>query len=229
MPKTPFIVIEALDAGGSQTQTGLLADKLTSVNYTVTKLHFPQEDRATGRLIYEKFLLYKNKYPFSRREQALLYIQDFFSRADDIAGVLRVGRKNIVLSDRFCTSTMAYQTVGLTGRARTAMLKWISWLCYEGTPALPKPDLVLFIDTPVEVSLKRLKDKKKDYFETKEKLTAIRNSYLRLAKQHKWHSVPSITPAGHERTREEIHEDIWKGLQGIISPPAGGGVRGGGS
>ena len=74
----PFIVIETLDAGGSQTQTDRLARRLEKEGYQPHQYHFPQEDRATGRLIYDKFLLPKKR--FSKREQALLYIQDFFSK-----------------------------------------------------------------------------------------------------------------------------------------------------
>ncbi len=205
---TPFIVIEALDAGGSQTQTDLLAGRLKQAKKQVLQLHFPQEDRATGRIIYDKFLLYKNKRPFSPREQALLYIQDFFSRKEDIMTALERGQ--VVVSDRFCTSTVAYQTMGLTGSAWQKMYDWIWWLCFEGQPALPQPAAVIFLDTPVAVSLTRLKGKKKDYFESKEKLTRIRNGYLKVAKKQRWQVVLSVAADGRERTREEVHEEIWQ-------------------
>lgn len=200
--------MEALDAGGSQTQTDLLVGRLKKEGHETHQYHFPQEDRATGRLIYDKFLLYKNKFPFSKREQALLYIQDFFSKQEEL-----LNKKGIIVSDRFATSTMAYQTIGLTGTTRKAMIDWITWLCYKGTPALPKPDIILFLDTPVEISLKRLAKKKKDFFETKEKLTAIRNSYLKLAKEQKWKIFQSIDSKGNQRTREELHEEIWRVVQ----------------
>lgn len=212
--KPPFIVIEALDAGGSQTQTDLLAKRLKKEKYNVLKLHFPQEDRDTGRLVYGKFLHQKNKTPFSKREQALLYIQDFYSRNEDIAAVLKQKRgRHAVLSDRYCTSTLAYQTIGLTGKARQSMLDWLLWLCWEGQPALHRPDAVVFLDTPVEVSLKRLNGKKEDYFENKQKLTAIRNSYLKLAQEHKWHVINSMDDSGNERTRPNLHREIWDLLE----------------
>ncbi|MEK7499540.1 MAG: hypothetical protein AAB649_02950 [Patescibacteria group bacterium] len=222
--KQPFIVLEALDAGGSQTQTDLLCARLKKEGYIPHQYHFPQEDRATGRIIYDKFLLNKNKFPFSRREQALLYIQDFYSKNEELWSVISLprmrgsqtagkqtgGGREVVVSDRFATSTMAYQTIGLTGKARKDMLTWITWLCYKGTPALPKPDIVLFLDTPVEISLKRLASKKKDFFETKEKLTAIRNSYVKLAKEQKWAVFQSVDKDGNQRTREDLHEEIWR-------------------
>lgn len=211
----PFIVIEALDAGGSQTQTNLLAERLKADKYDILQLHFPQEDRATGRLIYDKFLLSKNKGKFSRREQALIYLQDFYARYEDIVRARAVSNKrSIVLSDRFCTSTFAYQTIGLTGKKRQAMLNWLLWLAWENTPALPKPDAVIFLDTPVAVSLQRLKDKPKDYFETKTKLTAIRNSYLKISHEQKWHVINSVDEAGIERSRQDLHEAVWQ----VVTP-----------
>ena len=207
----PFIVLEALDAGGSQTQTDLLVGRLQQEGYTTHQYHFPQEDRATGRVVYDKFLLYKNKFPFSKREQALLYILDFFSKQEEFIEILaRKSKKEILVSDRYTTSTMAYQTIGLTGDARKKMLTWIMWLCHKGTPALPVPDMVIFLDTPVEVSLKRLAKKKKDFFETKSKLTAIRNSYLKIAKEQKWMVFQSMDEAGNQKTREALHEEIWE-------------------
>lgn len=231
----PFIVLEALDAGGSQTQTDLLGKRLKKEKYKVHQYHFPQEDRATGRIIYDKFLLYKNKFPFTKREQALLYIQDFYSKNEELWGIISpphmrgslpagqagargsVGQGRVLLSDRFATSTMAYQTIGLPPKERKQMLNWITWLCYKGTPALPKPDIVLFLDTPVEISLKRLKGKKKDFFETKDKLTAIRDSYLKLAKEQRWKIFQSVDKQGNQRTREALHAEIWGVVQKVLT------------
>ncbi len=216
MPKNPFIVIEALDAGGSQTQTNLLGVRLKKEGYDVLQLHFPQEDRATGRLIYDKFLLSKNRPKLSRREQALLYIQDFYSRVEDIERTRAARGKNVVLSDRFYGSTLAYQMLNLSGKQRAAMQEWLLWLIAEKTPALPKPDLVIFLDTPVDVSLQRLKDKKKDFFETRQKLIDIRRSYLMVAKDQGWHVINSVDAKKNQRTREDLHQEIWNVVLSLL-------------
>lgn len=216
MPKkAPFIVIEALDAGGSQTQTDLLSAHLKKDSYTIHQYHFPQEDTATGRLIYDKFLLHQNKQPFSRREQALLFIQDFFSKADEMHSIIAQGGKHAIVSDRFCTSTMAYQTVGKSGQERKKMLNWIKWLCWQGKPVLPKPDMVIMLDTPVAVSLERLKGKKLDFHENKEKLTAFRRSYMMLAKDQKWVVINSMD-GKRQRTREEIHDEVFSNVSHLL-------------
>lgn len=218
MSQNPFIVIEALDAGGSQTQTDLLAGRLQKRGIEVLPLHFPQEDRSTGRLIYGKFLLDNNRRRFTRREQALLYIQDFYSQADNIREFLKGDGLRAAVSDRFCTSTFVYQTIGLTGAARKRQLDWLDWLCFKGQPQLPKPDTVIFIDTPVEVSLKRLKNKPKDFFETKAKLSATRRSYLDIARRQKWIVINGVDATGAERTRAELHEEIWQKLNKFQAP-----------
>ncbi len=217
MPSNPFIVIEALDAGGSQTQTNFLGRRLKKEGYLPHQYHFPQEDRATGRLIYDKFLLKHNRRPFSRREQALLFIQDFFSRAEDMGDIITRGqKKEIVVSDRYCTSTMAYQTVGLSGAERRRMLDWITWLCWRDEPTLPCPSLVIFLDTPVDISLKHLENKKKDYHENKEKLTAFRNSYIRLAQEQKWVIINSLNGQGEQRSKQDIHNEVWRYVERVV-------------
>jgi len=138
------------------------------------------------------------------------YITDFFSRSEDIQDVLE-GRvsHDVVVTDRYCMSTMAYQTIGLTGKRRKKMLDWIMWLCYEGKPRLHKPDLIIFLDTPLEVSLKRLKGKPRDMHEKREKLAAFSTSYSRVAKEQGWQVVSNVDEAGKERSKQDIHQDIW--------------------
>lgn len=211
-----FIVIEALDAGGSQTQTNRLAQRLIEGRYQVMQLHFPEEDRPTGRFVYEKFLLAHNQPQFTRREQALIYIQDFYSQSDAIQDHLSKSPQAIVVSDRFYTSTLAYQTICLTGRRRAAMLAWIKYLTEEGTYHLPRPDLVVFLDTPVDISLHHLKSKTKDFFENRQKLTALRNSYLRQANEEKWLIINSVNDQGVQRSIEDIHDEIWSRITNLI-------------
>lgn len=211
-----LIVIEAIDAGGSQTQTDRLQARLTQAGYRVHQFHFPQEDRATGRLVYDKFLLTKNKLKFSRREQALLYLQDFFSRAEDLWALQKKAGKHVILLDRYYTSTLAYQTSNLVGSARRKLVKAINWLAVEATPALPKPDLTILIDTPVAISLQRLAGRKKDYFENRAKLTAIRNSYLKLAREQRWVIVSGVDKQGHQRTRDDIEHEIWQKVSRLL-------------
>lgn len=214
----PFIVLEAIDAGGSQSQTDLLVKKLKQKKYRPLKLHFPQEDRATGQLIYKKFLWNNNRYQLSRREQSLLYIEDFFSRIEDMQHVISSqNKKNLLVSDRFVTSTMVYQTIGLSSQRRQRILAWIEQLCWKGQPALPKPNLVILLDTPAHISLGHLRGRKKDYFESRRKLMMLRRSYVRLAREQGWIIIKSVNQSGTQRSKQDIHAEVWDHVQKLLS------------
>lgn len=212
----PFIVIEALDAGGSQTQTDRLAKKLQKERYRVHQYHFPQEDTTSGRLVYDKYLFSQNKYEFTKREQALLYIQDFFSRVDEMRAIQAKQGKRVIISDRYYTSTLAYQTAGLTGARRQRTLEWIRDICLKEQPKLLKPDLVILLDTPVNIALKHLANKKKDFHENSQKLTSFRNSYLRLASDERWTIINSVNEGGAQRSIQDIHQEIWQQVSKLV-------------
>ncbi|MEX0650349.1 MAG: dTMP kinase [Candidatus Andersenbacteria bacterium] len=208
----PFFVIESLDAGGGSTQLDLLVQRLKKTHYNPHEYHFPQEDSPTGQLIYEKYLHDKHRHPLSRREQALLYIQDFYSRLEEMSAIVEKGKKrDVIISDRYCTSTMAYQTIGLNGKQREEMLKWIKWLCWEGHPSLLVPTAVILLDIPVDLAMHRLEKagRKKDIFEQRDKLTMTRRSYAKFAREENWLIVNNVDQQGRERTRQDIHEEVW--------------------
>lgn len=218
MPKRkqrPFIVIEALDAGGSQTQTNALVKHLKREGYKPLQLHFPQEDRPTGQFIYGKFLDVHNEFELSRREQALIYIQDFFSRKADIEKALAGPKKSLVVSDRFYTSTMAYQSAGLSNLKRDAMLEWIRNLVELSEPSLPKPTRVIFLDTAPGVSLHHLRNQPKNYHEKLSKLIMFRKSYLTLAREQKWVIVNSMEK-GTQRPIKDIHNEVWRHVKKLL-------------
>lgn len=212
MMSNPLIVLEAINAAGKTTQFNLLLKRLKKTGYKPYSLHFHQRDKATGQVIENKFLHDKTSN-FSRREQALLYIQDFFAAVEDIYVMLKKKGKHIVVLDRFYTSTMAYQTIGLSGERRKKTLNWIRDLCLKGEPALPKPSLVIFLDTPVLISLQHLDKTKKDYFENKQRLIDLRKSYLKLASEQEWVVIDGVDEGGEQRSIKDIHEEIWQYVQ----------------
>lgn len=214
----PFIVIEAINAAGKTTQFNLLNQALKKAGCKVYQYHFHQRDQATGQLIEHKFLHSEaSQARFTRREQALLYIQDFYTRSAEINDLrTKDTGRNVILSDRFYTSTLAYQTIGLTGRRRQVMIQWIKWLCEQGSPKLPKPDLVILLDTTVDIAVQHLTKTKKDYFEHRQRLTNLRRSYLRLAKEDKWVVVNSVNDKGQQRSISDIHAEIWRHVHSLL-------------
>jgi len=212
----PFIVIESINGAGGSTQANQLVARLKREGYKPLSLHFHQREKGTGQLIQKKFLDTHNQPAFSRREQALLYIQDFFSAKETIEKALAASPKSAVVSDRFYGSTMAYQTLGLPGKERRQVLDWIIWLTQKGAIRLPKPNLVILLDTPPTVSANRLKGQKKDFFENLKKLKAVRDNYLKVAREQKWVVVRSSDKEANQRPIQEIHEEIWQHVTPLL-------------
>ena len=213
----PFIVLEAINGAGKTTQFNLLNAALEKAGYAPHSYHFHQRDRATGQVIEYKFHHDKmGRQSFTQREQALLYIQDFYSRAEDFVALRQATGEHIIIADRFYTSTLAYQTIGLSGEKRRKMIAWIKWLCEQGEPRLLKPDLVILLDTPVHISAKHLIGTKRDFFEQEKNLAAIRRSYLRLAEEEGWIVINSADERGRQRLVEDIHQEIWQHVTKLL-------------
>ena len=60
----------------------------------------------------------------------------------------------LVIADRYTTSNAVHQASKLPPEERTVFLNWLFELEY-GKLGLPKPDLVLYLDMPTEITEKR--------------------------------------------------------------------------
>src|SRR5688572_13295256 len=102
MKQNPFIVLEAINGAGKTTQFNLLKSALKKAGYTPHAYHFHQRDRATGQVIEHKFHHDKaGGKSFTQREQALLYIQDFYSQAEVFNRLRTLSGKHVIVADRF--------------------------------------------------------------------------------------------------------------------------------
>ena len=86
---------------------------------------------------------------------------------------------------------------------------------------LPEPDLVLWMDMPVEQAGKNLRSReaethtKGDIHEVDpDYLAACRDSALQAARLLGWQVIPCVTGDGRLRTVEEIHREVWS----LVSP-----------
>ncbi|RUM29043.1 MAG: dTMP kinase [Aquifex sp.] len=109
----------------------------------------------------------------------------------------------IVILDRFTLSTLAYQ-----GYGKGIDLEVINEFNRFATRGI-EPDLIVLIDVPVEVAIKRLKNRNR--FEGKEFLERVRRGFLEIAKDKK--NVVIIDGTKEENT---VFEDVLKRLSGIF-------------
>lgn len=165
-----LIVLEGLDGAGKSTQVKKLKSYLESVCGSLDYIHFPRYDSAVyggliGKFLRGGFGSIENVHP---QLVALLFAEDRHAAADQIRQTLSKGGS--VLLDRYVYSNIAYQCAKLESDAEAEELrKWIVDTEY-GEFKLPRPDLNIFLDVPIEfvetsLSSQRIGDDHREYLQ----------------------------------------------------------------
>jgi len=135
-----LIVIEGTDGSGKSTQLELLKKSLQDQSYGVMVSEW-----KTSRLIADVIDDAKDRNLLNATTYSLLYAADFADRLENqIIPALKSGF--IVLLDRYYYTALARDVV------RGQNIDWVKNL-YDYAP---EPDLVFYLDMPVDVLLKRI-------------------------------------------------------------------------
>lgn len=150
-----FIVFEGGEGAGKSTQIAQLAQHLLGEGRSVVVTREPGATEIGARI--RKMVLDTHTTAsgpvgasaLAPRAEALLYAAD---RAHHVSTVVRpaLRRGEIVISDRYVDSSLAYQ-----GAGRTLPVDEISWLSAWATGGL-KPDLVVLLDIDPQTGLARV-------------------------------------------------------------------------
>lgn len=141
-----FITFEGTEGSGKSLQARRLAARLQNRGLSVVLTHEPGGTPLGDEVRH--LLLNREELDIAGRTEALLMNA---SRAQLVEHVIRpaLQRGEIVVSDRFADSTLAYQGAG-RGLDRDALASVISF----ATAGL-QPDMTMLLDVPVEVGLAR--------------------------------------------------------------------------
>jgi dTMP kinase len=147
-----FIVFEGGEGSGKSTQVERLAATLRAEGRDVVVTREPGATQVGVRirgLLLEPAAGVSGAVTLAPRAEALLYAAD---RAHHVASVVRpaLAEGNIVISDRYIDSSLAYQ-----GAGRTLPVEDVSWLSAWATGGL-QPDLVVLLDIDPAVGLARI-------------------------------------------------------------------------
>ncbi len=135
-----LVVIEGTDGSGKSTQLELLKRSLQAQSYGVMVSEW-----KTSRLIANVIDDAKERNLLNATTYSLLYAADFVDRLENqIIPALQSGF--IVLLDRYYYTALARDVV------RGQNIEWVKNL-YE---CAPEPDLIFYLDMPVDVLLKRI-------------------------------------------------------------------------
>jgi dTMP kinase len=145
MGKGFFITLEGVEGSGKTTQTALVADALRLAGHRVTVTREPGGTRA-GEAIRAIFL--DPAVSLHAAAELLLVLAD---RAQHVREKLKpaLAAGEIVLSDRYSDSTVAYQGYGRGLDLK--LLEELNRLASDGT----RPDLTIVLDLDVETGLER--------------------------------------------------------------------------
>ena len=151
MGKGKVIVLEGLDGCGKSTQLDLALEYLKGNNVTCRSVSFPNYESLSGKLV-KQYLT--GEIPCGGRNGAYaastIYAADrYISYMTDWKDFYESG--GIILAGRYTTSNAIYQLTKLPPEEHEYYLNWLCDFEY-GKLGLPEPDLVIYLDMPVEVS-----------------------------------------------------------------------------
>tara|TARA_A100001037_G_C15147253_1_gene636946 strand:- start:3629 stop:4231 length:603 start_codon:yes stop_codon:yes gene_type:complete len=197
-----FIVFEGIDGSGKSTQVDLLAQNLESNNKEHSIVREPG-GTSIGELIRTELKNSPNLEPLT---QLLLFSA---CRSELLAKIIipKINHEQIVICDRYIYSTIAYQ-----GYAQGLNLSLINTVINLSTQDL-EPDLVIFIDTPVEIAKERRKETSSDYYDSKNAdfHERIRTGYLSMA-----HSSSKWVTIDGSQNAQQISNIIWEKIKPLI-------------
>lgn len=219
-----LFVIDGSDASGKETQSTMAVAALQAFGQATSYFDFPQYKTSDGgRLVGEclagKWGDFVNLDPHIA---SFPYAWDRREARDAIRGALALGA---VICNRYVPSNLAHQGAKYTHwqssefggekithfSATMKQIEYIQWLEnleYQQLQ-LPKPDRVIYLYVPLEVSRALMADKAKDQHERNEQyLQHVISLYSRLARERDDWFIVNCAPNNVMRTRTDIHEEV---------------------
>ena len=210
-----LIVFEGTDGSGKSTQFELLAKRLEAEQIGFQRLRFPQYEEPSSALIR----MYLGGAFGDDPEAVNAYAASTFYAVDRYASYQRVWKDyyqggGLVVSDRYTTSNAVHQGSKVPEGERAEFFRWPYDLEYDRM-GLPRPDLVVLLDMPVELSEQLMRKREQstgthaDIHERNEDyLKKCRDVALHAAKYYGWRTV-SCAKDGAIRGVEDIHEEVY--------------------
>ncbi|MDO7976687.1 thymidylate kinase [Oceanotoga sp. DSM 15011] len=214
--KGKLIVIESgSDSSGKATQTKLLFDKLKDFDFNCMKVEYPNYDSNSSALVK----MYLNGEFGENPNDVDPYTSSTFFAVDRYASFKKEWEsfyvnRGLVLADRYTTSNMVHQGSKYDNLdEKNLFLNWL-WDLEFNKMKLPIPDLVIFLDVPIEFSFKLLEERKAkskvediheknlDYL----KITYDNSKYI--AKKYNWHIINCVEN-NNLRSQEDISNEIF--------------------
>lgn len=210
-----LIVIEGLDASGKGTQSALLLERLKSEGRDAMKIDLPNYDDDSSALVK----MYLGGQFGTKPSDVNAYAASTFYAVDRFASFKKFWLKpyengKIIVANRYTTSNASHQMTKLNKSQWDAYLDWLFDFEYVKL-GIPKPDCVIFLDMPIDVSQKLLlkryenDESKKDVHERDiEYLKSCHEAASYAARKLGW-NVIECAKDSEPRKIEQIAEEVY--------------------
>lgn len=209
--KGKLFVIEGLDGCGKSTQLEMLKSKTGDNTRFIS---FPNYDSASGEIIKDYLsgrFSEENGKAGAYTASSFYAVDRYISYKTDWEKDYQAGKT--IIAARYTSSNAIYQMTKLDRAQWDEYLSWLEDYEYDKF-GIPRPDKVVFLDMPIEVSQKLLSsryggnEEKKDIHERNvDFLKACREAALYTAKQKGWFILP-CSDGENPFTPERINEQL---------------------
>ena len=217
-----LIVIEGLDGSGKSTQINILTEKVKEMGLSFRQIKLPNYDGDSSALVkmYLKGDFGKNP------EDVNAYAASAFYAVDRFASFKTIWKDDyenggVILADRYTTSNAYHQMIKQPEENWDSYIEWLEDFEYNKI-GIPKPDLVIYLDMPVEISQKLMSkryegnESKKDVHEANVGyLNACRKAAKYAAEKMGWVRI-ACSEGDEARSIEDIAKDIWTSVERVI-------------
>jgi dTMP kinase len=187
-----LIVLEGSDGGGKGTQIQLLKARFPEA----VLFKYPTRNYQMLNDYLQKKIFIDSKSLF------LLFLADIADEQEKMKKAL--SENKLVILDRYVFSTIAYEVDGFSHESGKKIVEGVGFV---------KPDQVILLDVPPEVSQERKRKQKEldRYEEDLAYLGRVRSNFRKLCEERfltpNWHMIDAM------RSVDEIHADIVKLLR----------------
>ena len=214
-----LLVVEGLDGSGKATQTALLCRALEEMGNKVRRVSFPDYEQPSSALVR----MYLGGEFGADPAAVNAYAASSFYAVDRFASYVRFWKADyesgaVIVADRYATSNMIYQLDKLPEHERDSFLHWLEDFEYCKL-GIPRPDFVLYLDMPPEISQRLLSERyggdeaKKDIHEKDAAyLARSREAAHWCAGALGWDTIACCEREAM-RAVEDIAADVWDAVR----------------
>lgn len=203
-----FVCFEGGEGAGKSTQSRRLRERLETDGHVVLLTHEPGDTPVGAKV--RRIVLDPATGELADRTEALLYAADKAEHIHTVVGPA-LGRGEVVITDRYVDSTLAYQGAGRSLDA--AELEWVARWATEDL----RPHLTVLLDLEPSHGLTRFAERDRIEGESIEFHQRVREEFLRLADADPEHYLVLDARAPVDEIAEAVHGCLAALLQQVTS------------